>query len=239
MTKKIRIDEIELEGCQSRAGTCEATVAEYAELWVAGAEFPPVVLFSDGSKYYCGDGHHRILGADKALIETIEAHVSKGGKSDALWYSTSANAIHGKRRTNADKRNAVKIALKLKPDMSDRAVADHCGVGHPLVAEVRRQVEESSTSKPTAKRAGRDGKSYPAASAKKSNPEPATKPLKEESTPASQPDDGTADLAKKNKALAHAHRDKLARAICDYHELNPNRNERDRLVKLVQGVELW
>lgn len=47
------------------------------------------------------------------------------------------------------------------------------------------------------------------------------------------------DLAKKNKTLAHAHRDKLARAICDYHEVCPNRKERDRLVKLVQGVELW
>lgn len=238
MTKKIRIDEIELEGCQSRAGTCEATVAEYAELWTAGAEFPPVILFSDGSKYYCGDGHHRILGADKALMETIDAHVSKGGKSDALWYSTSANAIHGKRRTNADKRNAVKIALKLKPEMSDRALADHCGVGHPLVAEVRRQVEESSTSKSPGKRAGKDGKSYPAKPAA-SKSEPTPKPPKQDSEPVSPPQDDTADLAKKNRALAHAHRDKLARAICDYHALNPNRSEKDRLVKLVQGVELW
>ena len=39
--------------------------------------------------------------------------------------------------------------------------------------------------------------------------------------------------------LANQYRDKLARAICDYHELVPNRAERNRLVKLVQGVELW
>ena len=43
----------------------------------------------------------------------------------------------------------------------------------------------------------------------------------------------------KAKNLANQYRDKLARAICDYHELAPNRVERDRLVKLVQGVELW
>jgi len=47
------------------------------------------------------------------------------------------------------------------------------------------------------------------------------------------------ELAKKNKTLAHSYRDKLARAICDYHEVCPNRSERDRLVKLVQGVQLW
>jgi hypothetical protein len=55
------------------------------------------------------------------------------------------------------------------------------------------------------------------------------------------PKDGPdpSELAKKNKTLAHSYRDKLARAICDYHEVCPNRSERDRLVKLVQGVQLW
>jgi len=43
----------------------------------------------------------------------------------------------------------------------------------------------------------------------------------------------------KCKSLAHQYRDKLARAICDYHQLAPNRAERDRLVNLVQGVDLW
>ena len=43
----------------------------------------------------------------------------------------------------------------------------------------------------------------------------------------------------KAKNLANQYRDKLARAICDYHELAPNRTERDRLVKIVQGVDLW
>ena len=48
-----------------------------------------------------------------------------------------------------------------------------------------------------------------------------------------------AEQAKRAKNLANQYRDKLARAICDYHELAPNRAERDRLVKLVQGVDLW
>lgn len=51
--------------------------------------------------------------------------------------------------------------------------------------------------------------------------------------------DDPKDHAKKTKALAHSYRDKLARAICDYHDIKPNRAERDRLVKLVQGIVLW
>jgi hypothetical protein len=61
----------------------------------------------------------------------------------------------------------------------------------------------------------------------------AKKPKKETEEP------DLAALAKKNKSLAHSYRDKLARAICDYHEVCPNRSERDRLVKIVQGIQLW
>ena len=49
----------------------------------------------------------------------------------------------------------------------------------------------------------------------------------------------SAELGRKNRQLCNSLRDKLARAICDYHEVVPNRAERDRLVKVVQGVELW
>jgi hypothetical protein len=62
------------------------------------------------------------------------------------------------------------------------------------------------------------------------------KPGKEAAKPKAE---APADLAKKNKALAHSYRDKLARAIGDYHNVVPNRKEHDRLVKLVQGVVLW
>jgi hypothetical protein len=47
------------------------------------------------------------------------------------------------------------------------------------------------------------------------------------------------DLAKKNKKLAHAYRDKLVRAIGDYHDVVPNRAEYLRLKAIVQGVKLW
>lgn len=159
--KKIPLDSIELEGCQSRAGTCESTVDEYAEAWKAKAEFPPVTLFTDGSVYYCGDGHHRILAADRAGVKSIAATVRKGGKSDALWHSAGANTDHGKRRTNADKRKAVKLALELKPDASNRMLAEHCNVSDALVAEVRKSTARTCSSANPPKRVGKDGKARP------------------------------------------------------------------------------
>lgn len=157
-TKKIPLDSIELEGCQSRAGTCETTVSEYAELWEAKADFPPVTLFSDGSSYFCGDGHHRILGAQRAGVAKIEATVLKGGKSDALLYSASANVNHGKRRTNADKRKAVKIVLDLHAEWSDRAIAEHCSVNDKTVSTVRGELESTAEIPQFDVRTGRDGK---------------------------------------------------------------------------------
>lgn len=49
-------------------------------------------------------------------------------------------------RTNADKRKAVTVALGEFGALSDRQIAELCGVGHQLVATVRNDVDDSSTS---------------------------------------------------------------------------------------------
>jgi hypothetical protein len=74
---------------------------------------------------------------------------------DAVKFSLSANHWHGLRRTNEDKRHAVAIALHEFPAWSDRAVAELCGVTHPSVGAVRRQLENFTSCE---KRLGRDGK---------------------------------------------------------------------------------
>jgi Skp family chaperone for outer membrane proteins len=51
--------------------------------------------------------------------------------------------------------------------------------------------------------------------------------------------DTPAEAAAKVKSIAHQHRDKLVRAIDDYHQHKPNAKERDRLVKVTQNVSLW
>lgn len=81
-----------------------------------------------------------------------------GGRVEALKWALGANAAHGHRRSNADKRRAVEIALREFPKILSNALAKMCGVHDGLVASVRGiQVPESGTSTVT----GADGKQYP------------------------------------------------------------------------------
>jgi ParB-like chromosome segregation protein Spo0J len=113
-------------------------VAEYAEAMDAGAKFPPIVVFNDGTRYLAADGFHRIHAARKLGATKIECDIRSGGKPEALKFALSCNAHHGLRRTNADKRHAVELALREFPKLSDIAIGDLCLVGRLLVAEIRK-----------------------------------------------------------------------------------------------------
>ena len=139
MNKKLKLSEIVTDaGTQVRAGLNEATVADYAEALAGGAKFPAVVVFHDDSRYVAADGFHRIHAASRMGAAQIECDVRKGGKADALKFALGCNAHHGLRRTNADKRHAVELAVKEFPKASNVAIAEMCLVGHELVAEIRK-----------------------------------------------------------------------------------------------------
>jgi hypothetical protein len=119
-----------------------AVAADYAQEMAAGVAFPPVVVFFDGSDYWLADGYHRTAAADLADLEDIEADVRQGSRRDAVLYSVGANASHGLRRTNADKRRAA-LTLLNDPEWakwSDSEIARRCGVSHPFIGNVRREV---------------------------------------------------------------------------------------------------
>lgn len=121
------------------AGVSKATAAEYAEAMKAGAVFPPVVVFVDSKGvHWLADGFHRCAAAEQAGLAEVAADVREGSKKDALLHAASANAQHGLRRTNADKRRAVALVLAACPKWSDRKVGEVCGVSHPFVANVRK-----------------------------------------------------------------------------------------------------
>lgn len=133
------------------------TINEYAERMAAGDQFPPIVLFGTRGKAWPGDGWHRLGAADQNGAKFIAADLRPGGRIDALKYAISANSAHGHRRTNADKRRCVEIALREFPAMSSRAIAEMCGVGDQLVRSLTPEVRESRTCV-----TGADGKQYPA-----------------------------------------------------------------------------
>lgn len=106
--KTIRIDG----GTQSRVELNQETVAEYAQAFTDGAEFPPVVVFFDGASYWLADGFHRYFGARDAGESAIDAEIRTGTQRDAVLYSWGANDKHGLPRSNADKRNIVTAILR-------------------------------------------------------------------------------------------------------------------------------
>lgn len=161
MTKKLNVSEIvTTAGTQIRVAIDGQIVTEYAEAMRAGAEFPAIVVFRDGSQNILADGFYRLAATREHGRDEIVAEVRRGTRSDALKYALSANAAHGLRRTNADKRRSVEMALAEWPKLSDRKIAEMCAVGNALVGEVRRQVFESNTCQDQS-RIGKDGKEYP------------------------------------------------------------------------------
>ncbi len=129
-------------GTQPRVAINQTTVEEYASDMKEGASFPPVLLFNDGTQHWLADGFHRVLAAESIGLKEIAAVVRQGTQRDAVLYSCGANATHGLRRTNADKRRAV---LRLLEDSewskwSDREIARRCGVSHDFVNRMRKSI---------------------------------------------------------------------------------------------------
>lgn len=174
-TQKIPLESIRIDGgTQIRVKINTDVVAEYAELI---DKLPPVTVFFDGSHYWLADGFHRYHAAGKAGATMIEADVRKGTVEDARWFAAGANQQHGLRRTNKDKLRAIMEALQMRPELSNRAIAEHVGVDDKTVAAARDQVR-CGNSAPA--RQGRDGKTYPAHVEKQS-----AKPSQDGSKPAS------------------------------------------------------
>ena len=147
-----------------RAEVDQQLVTEYAAAMSAGAKFPAVIVFRQGKKYLLADGRHRFEAATQLTLKTIKAEVRKGDRRNAILFAVGANAQHGQRRTNADKRKAVQILLADKTwwQWSDNEIARSCCVSRDLVkdtrAEMKPHLAETQDSGTTT--AMRKGKAY-------------------------------------------------------------------------------
>lgn len=158
-TIKLSLEQIRFDGgTQPRACTDFATVVEYGEAMERGDRFPPVSVMYDGTEYWLWDGFHRCEAAGRAGLQEIDCIVEPGTQTDAQWRSYAANGRHGLRRTNADKRRAVEAALRMRPELADRAIAEHVAVDHKTVGSVRAQLFPSGENPQSDTRIGRDGR---------------------------------------------------------------------------------
>lgn len=188
----IRIDG----GTQPRAEINEAMVKEYAEAMEEGTELPPAIVFYDGSNNWLADGFHRYHAA-ALLKRRLSCEVRPGTRRDAILHSVGANATHGLRRTNADKRKAVETLLQDEEwkSWSDNHIAKSCGVSQPFVGDIRRSLktvlsEDADEERFYTTKHGTSAKMSTAQIGAKSEPEAAPEPqILEGEVLASEPDD--------------------------------------------------
>ena len=155
MPKLLKLEQIRTDGgTQPRVAIDEQTVSEYAELYKNRVNLPPVTVFFDGTTYWLADGFHRFWASKSIECDYIQAVIHQGTQRDAILYSVGANADHGLRRTNEDKRKAV-LTLLEDPKWSrwsDSEIAKRCGVDHKTVSGHRASLgkfpSENSLSEP-------------------------------------------------------------------------------------------
>lgn len=145
----IRIDG----GTQPRVKLNESAIAEYAEAITEGVPLPPVSVFFDGAEHWLADGFHRYWAHKRIGALKVAADVISGTRRDAVLHSVGANASHGLRRTNKDKRRAVETLLRDEEwaTWSDREIAKRCEVTHPFVASVRSSLVTVTSEAPSAR----------------------------------------------------------------------------------------
>lgn len=161
--EELYLDKIDIYGgTQARVATNDEAISSYADAMLEGSQFPPITVFYDGAKYWLADGFHRFLAAQRNVTPQILAEVHTGSRTDALKYALGANATNGIYRSNADKRNAVEIALEEWPNMSNTVISELCKVSDELVRRCRREMEKLERIEPQKQVTGKDGKQYPA-----------------------------------------------------------------------------
>ena len=160
--KDLKLEFIDIYGgTQARVATNDEAIGSYADAMQEGAQFPPITVYYDGTKYWLADGFHRFLAAQRNQLETISAEVHAGARTEALQHALGANATNGIYRSSADKRNAVEIALEEWPNMSNSVLADMCKVSHDLVRRCRLEMEKMNRIESQSVVTGKDGKQYP------------------------------------------------------------------------------
>lgn len=164
MAQTLELARIRLDGgTQPRAETDSVTVEDYANSMLAGDRFPLPVVFFDGQDYWLSSGFHRVHAAVAAEFADVEVELRQGTRREAVLYSVGENSTHGMRRTNDDKRRAIRKLLEDDEwqKWSDRRIAEACRVDHVSVMRMRAELfPDASIRNHQMRTATRGGTSY-------------------------------------------------------------------------------
>lgn len=158
---KLKLTQIKINGgTQPREFINEDVVKEYADEMVETDNFPPMIVFNDGANFWLADGFHRFFANKKAGFTEVECDVRNGTLREAILFSVGANAHHGLRRNNEDKRKAVSILLNdiEWSDWSDHEIARQCNVSHVFVGRMRKSAGLEKAEKKYVNKHGQESK---------------------------------------------------------------------------------
>lgn len=196
-----RIDPV-----QARGETRLELVAEYEEVLGEDIDMPSSEgrYVPDLDRVLMTDGIHTANARVNRGATAIPILLRLGTKTDADIDAAGANADHGSRRNNEEKRNAIKLLLR-NPELCARSnnwLAEIAKVSPPLVEEVRVELENDPAN-PIARlkkrRAKRNGAEYEVTSPKRKTAK--AKPAPEELVASI-----TGDIAKRLKPYSDTER---------------------------------
>lgn len=150
--KTLAVDNILASAAtQARKKIDPDLVAQYVEDIANGAEFPALVVFAEkgSERYILADGFHRLQAFVESDHKTVDVEIHEGDLHSAFRFALGSNCEHGARRTNADKRHVVELALK-DPEVSQRPVkeiADICRVNEKTIRRIREEQLDKAKNK--------------------------------------------------------------------------------------------
>lgn len=151
---QIKLASIRIDGdTQVRLALDQDVVAQYAEHMRDGSEFPPIVVFHDGSENWLADGFHRYFATQMNAIDSIEAEIKQGTLDDARLYAYGANGKRGLNITSEDVRNIISKMLNhpVWSKWTNAEISRHVGVSKMTVGRVKQSMEPSKEIKTTKK----------------------------------------------------------------------------------------
>jgi hypothetical protein len=154
------LERIRLDGeTQARIELNTSKVAQYAEHMEEGDDFPPVIVFHDGSHYWLADGFHRWHAAKLAGLTAIKADVRTGTVQDAQLFSFGANAKRGLPTSPEDNKAIVLRMFEhpLSKDWTNAAIARHVGLSKMTIGRIKASLQ---IAEPTAKTVTNRGRTF-------------------------------------------------------------------------------
>jgi ParB-like chromosome segregation protein Spo0J len=137
--RDVALADITTDGMQTRASNRPEAVRDYADGIRAGEKFDAAVVYQDqDGTLRLAAGHHRRAAYETVGWTHMPCIVRRGDRWAAIQHGIEDNRRHrGERLTAADRRHNAELVLREQPGMSDRAIAELCGVSPSTVGKYR------------------------------------------------------------------------------------------------------